>query len=214
MSNDLPVYNLGLHMLRQNFGRRCAEFFPVAFSVVLVTSLEILPLTEATLAAALELDRRALGGFWNEEGYRREIGSTHSDFWVVRKRSGKQLLGLGCLWSILEEAHITVLAVDPAVQRQGIGQVLIYRLLWSAQRRGLEWATLEVRPSNQGAIALYEKFDFIRVGVRKKYYPDGEDALILWRKGLQQPEFAEAMAGYRAWVGDRLAVAGWRLNID
>jgi [ribosomal protein S18]-alanine N-acetyltransferase len=185
-----------------------------------VTLIAITPLTEATLTAAIELDRLALGGFWDIEGYRREIGSTHSDIFVIQAKrspqsatqSATQILGLGCLWSILEEAHITILAIAPQVQQQGLGQALIYALLVSAQRRGLEWATLEVRPSNQAAIALYKKFDFTEVGLRKKYYPDGEDALILWRKNLQQPEFLVALMDYRLWVEARLRRSGWQLE--
>jgi ribosomal-protein-alanine N-acetyltransferase len=122
------------------------------------------------------------------------------------------LLGIACVWAILEEAHITILAVHPNYQRQGLGQVLLYALLQSAWQRGLEWATLEVRASNQVAIALYQKFGFSEVGKRKRYYQDtGEDALILWHNGLQRPDFQQTLKIWQSQIGDRLCQSGWGL---
>lgn len=124
------------------------------------------------------------------------------------------LLGLGCYWAILEEAHITMLAIDPAYQRQGIGQALLYALLASAHKRGLERATLEVRASNHAALSLYQKFDFREAGRRRRYYPDdGEDALVLWRGGIQTPQFSEHLKVWQQQIGDRLCAAGWQLAL-
>ncbi|UBF26803.1 ribosomal protein S18-alanine N-acetyltransferase [Kovacikia minuta CCNUW1] len=121
------------------------------------------------------------------------------------------LVALGCYWAILEEAHITILAVDPNYQRQGVGQALLYALLRSAQGRGLERATLEVRISNQSALSLYEKFGFREAGRRKRYYQDtGEDALVLWRGGLQSPEFSELLYDWQPRIRNRLQGSGWQ----
>lgn len=95
------------------------------------------------------------------------------------------LLGVGCLWAILEEAHITTMAIEPTQQRQKLGQLLLCQLLQSSRKRGLTRATLEVRMSNQKALNLYEKFGFKEAGIRKRYYSDGENARILWQSGLQ-----------------------------
>lgn len=202
--------------------------------------LEIKPLTTVLLPAALELDRRCFGGLWTQDGYERELSSPNSDLLVLQEgqggyKTGQQtsdkavsstapsslassptpLLGMGCLWAILEEAHITTLAIHPDYQRQGLGQALLYALLVSAWRRGQEWATLEVRVSNQTAIALYKKFGFQDVGKRRRYYQDnGEDALILWRSGLQKPEFQQTLQIWQNQVSDRLNQAGWQLNDD
>jgi [ribosomal protein S18]-alanine N-acetyltransferase len=193
-----------------------------------VKPLHIQPLTTELLPAALELDQRCLGGLWSREGYERELASPNSDLLVLRqgeqRREGENrcgldsrmqeaaLLGMGCLWSILEEAHITTLAVEPDYQRQGLGQALLYALIVSAWRRRLEWATLEVRVSNQTAIALYRKFGFQEVGRRRRYYQDnGEDALILWRSGLQKPDFCQVLPDLRQKVNDRLHQSGWHL---
>jgi len=95
------------------------------------------------------------------------------------------LLGMGCLWAILEEAHITTLAVEPSWQGRKLGLLLLCHLLKSGCRRGLTRATLEVRASNQKALGLYQTFGFKEAGIRKRYYSDGENACILWCSGLQ-----------------------------
>ena len=95
------------------------------------------------------------------------------------------LLGMGCLWAILEEAHITTLAIEPAWQGRKLGILLLCHLLQAAYYRGLARATLEVRASNQKALSLYRTFGFKEAGIRKRYYSDGENACILWCSGLQ-----------------------------
>lgn len=123
------------------------------------------------------------------------------------------LIGLGCYWSILEEAHITILAVHPDYQHQGLGQLLLYALLRDAKRRQLEWATLEVKPSNQTALSLYQKFGFTLAGRRQRYYKDtGEDALILWCGGLQKQDFEETLANCYRQAKERLRCGGWQLS--
>lgn len=124
----------------------------------------------------------------------------------------QRLIGLGCFWSILEEAHITLLAVAPAYQGQGLGQLLFYALLKLARIRGMERATLEVRVSNQVALSLYQKFGFQEAGRRRRYYQDtGEDALILWRGGLQNPNFDKNLGEWNQQISDRLALTNWHL---
>ncbi|MGL5083027.1 MAG: ribosomal protein S18-alanine N-acetyltransferase [Microcoleaceae cyanobacterium] len=116
----------------------------------------------------------------------------------------QSIIGLGCLWAILEEAHITLLAIHSDYQGRGLGQGMLYALLQSAWQRGLERATLEVRASNHPALSLYQKFDFKLAGQRKAYYQNPtEDALILWRNGLQYPSFVETLKLWRKQVSDR-----------
>lgn len=144
----------------------------------MLTILTCQLLTEELLPAVLELDQICLGGLWTEAGYRREIESPNSDLLVLQ--AANQVIGLGCLWAILEEAHITTLAIHPDYHRQHLGQLLLTQLLRLAWGRGLTHATLEVRKSNHRALSLYQKFGFRTAGERKKYYSDGENALILW----------------------------------
>jgi ribosomal-protein-alanine N-acetyltransferase len=124
--------------------------------------------------------------------------------------SPPSLLALGCIWSIADEAHITLLGVHPEYRNQGFGQLMLCALLKAAYQRELKWATLEVRISNQAAIELYKKFQFKEVGIRKRYYSNQEDALILWLNDLQNPNFRQTLQGWKRQIGDRLERAGWR----
>lgn len=177
----------------------------------------------------VELDKLCFGGLWTLEGYQRELNSPNSDLLVLlpdgERGSGgageetpipnpkSQILGVGTLWAILEEAHITILAVHPDYRRQGFGQLLLLSLLVKARQRGLERATLEVRISNQAALSLYEKFGFRVAGQRRGYYQDtGEDALILWLSGIQYPQFAENLANWEREIRACLVTSGWKLE--
>jgi ribosomal-protein-alanine N-acetyltransferase len=181
---------------------------------VKLLDLKIQSLTPEHLGELLELDKACFDGFWTMDGYRRELESPNSHFLgLFSPFSSSALLGMGCIWSILEEAHITILAVHPQYHRQGLGQALLYSLLKTASDRGLERATLEVRASNNGAISLYEKFGFKTAGRRPRYYKDNEeDALILWVCDLQQPKFFKILDDWHTIVNDRLSQSCWSLN--
>lgn len=179
--------------------------------------LTLKSLTPDLLSAVLELDRLSLGNLWSADAYLREIDSPKSDLLIFQSDdplNESAVLGLGCSWAILEEAHITIVAVHPAYQRQGLGQAMLLALLQAAHQRGLERATLEVRVSNEMAIALYEKFGFRAAGRRKRYYQDtGEDALVMWRGGIHHPEFPYLLDQWQGQMRDRLSRSGWELEI-
>lgn len=178
--------------------------------------LELKSLTTEHLNAIVELDQVCFGGLWTLEGYRRELDSPNSDLLgLFSPVSSLGLLSMGCFWSILEEAHITILAVHPQYHHQGLGQALLYSLLKTATHRGLERATLEVRASNQPAIHLYQKFGFKTAGVRRRYYKDnGEDALILWLGNLQHPDFCETLDKWYLMVSQRLSQSSWQYALN
>lgn len=210
-----------------------------------MTFLKLKPLTAEQLDAVVKLDHLCFGGLWTRSGYEREIESPNSQLLILEAASsegasglGEQsseistqnpvgvncnsiltpndsLVGLGCFWSILEEAHITILAVHPNYQSQGLGQLLLYALLQEAKRRQMEWATLEVKPSNRTALSVYQKFGFAEAGRRRGYYKDtGEDALILWRNGLQTREFEETLAHCYQHIMHQITSRGWQLPSD
>lgn len=157
------------------------------------------------------IDLACLGDFWSMDAYAREIDSPNSSL-IALITAENVVLGFGCLWAILEEAHITILAVRPEYQQQSLGRYLVWGLLQEANTKGLEWATLEVRASNHAAINLYESFDFIEIGRRRNYYQaSNEDALILWRKGLHLPEFLAMLEVWQQDIQSRLAVKGWEI---
>ena len=89
------------------------------------------------------------------------------------------LLGYACGICVCEEAEVANIAVLPASRGKGLGASLLSALLYEAKSRGAEKCFLEVRVSNAPAVALYQKFGFTQVNVRKRYYPDGEDAFLM-----------------------------------
>ena len=105
--------------------------------------LELKPITTQMLKAVVELDQLCFGGLWTLEGYEREIDSPNADLLGLSFPSCPPLLvGIGCLWAIVDEAHITILAVHPRYQCQGFGQFILLAMLGLAQQRGLERASL------------------------------------------------------------------------
>jgi len=148
------------------------------------------------LNAVVTLDRLCFGQLWTLDAYQRELDSPNSELLGISW--GEELIGFGCYWAIVEEAHLTILAIHPHYQHQGLGQSLLCALLDSARQRGLERATLEVKASNHRALGLYQKFGFLTAGRRRNYYQEtGEDALVLWLKGLQSPQFPEHLTQWQ-----------------
>lgn len=202
-------------------------------------SLSLQPLTLSQLPQSVALDRICFGGLWTVDGYQRELESPNSDLLVLCHENhglpsapaGDRLttdalildnqpedetyplVGVGCEWAIVDEAHITLVGVHPRYQRQGLGGVLVWAVLMLGRQRGLDWATLEVRPSNQSARSLYDKFGFELVGQRRRYYADtGEDALILWLKQLQSDAVGDRLQTLGQGIYQQLLQQGWQLR--
>lgn len=90
------------------------------------------------------------------------------------------MAGYGGFWRILDEGHITNIAVAGALRGRGIGKAILKEMIKRAQALNIERMTLEVRVNNTAALKLYEKYGFVTLGTRPKYYENGEDALIMW----------------------------------
>jgi [ribosomal protein S18]-alanine N-acetyltransferase len=158
-------------------------------------NLSLQHLTADWLDRVVELDRICLGQLWSAAQYQREFASENSDILILIDVDRQSILAFGCVWAIVDEAHITILAVHPDYRHQGFGQLLLWGLLRSAVDRELARATLEVGVTNTAAIQLYEQFGFQTAGRRKKYYATtGEDALILWKGQLQYKTCAIELA--------------------
>lgn len=92
-----------------------------------------------------------------------------------------EVVGYMGMWIIVDEAHITNIAVHPQARRQQIAELAVRQMMLVAKERGAERMTLEVRKSNEAAIGLYEKVGFVNYGLRKNYYIEPrEDAIIMW----------------------------------
>jgi ribosomal-protein-alanine N-acetyltransferase len=143
----------------------------------------------ADLDQVCALEAESFTNPWTREMLEREL--RHSDVarvYVLRLADGTIAAFCTC-WIIFDELHVNTIAVSPARRRQGLGMRLMRHVLAAATRAGAERATLEVRRSNLAAIRLYEQLGFRVTAVRPRYYTKPEeDALILWRHGLDAAE--------------------------
>ena len=140
----------------------------------------IRPLQPGDLADCQELDRRALGGLWSKDQWQRELAEQDRPGLGIWRAAG--LRAMACGWLILDELHITVVAVDPAFRRRGLGRGVLAGLLAHSQAAGARHATLEVAAPNGAARGLYAEMGFQEAGIRRDYYRNGDDALIQWLK--------------------------------
>ncbi len=100
------------------------------------------------------------------------------------------IVGMAGFWVMVNEAHITTLAVRDAYRRQGVGEQLLIEIIEMAAQLNANVVTLEARISNKQAQALYQKYGFQKVGVRRAYYTDnGEDAIIMTTDSLTSTTF-------------------------
>lgn len=131
------------------------------------------------------LDTLCFAAPWSEESFRQEVMENDLALYLVAETAGV-VVGYAGVWAILDEGHITNVAVHPDHRRRGVARALLDVLIKSCEEEGIGCQTLEVRPSNQAALALYAGFGFQPEGRRKGYYEDnGEDALIMWRRAEQ-----------------------------
>jgi ribosomal-protein-alanine N-acetyltransferase len=142
-------------------------------------ALEIRPLSYADLPQVIAVERRAFPTPWSLAMFVLEL-SKPSGVCLAALRGG-ELVGYVICSRYDTVWHVMNVSVDPDVQRQGIATELLAALLARIDD-GSAQITLEVRPTNDAAIALYARFGFRSAGTRPRYYQDnGEDALIMWR---------------------------------
>lgn len=142
---------------------------------------DIRPATFADVKAIANIENLAFTNPWSRWCFYSELANPLSTTLVATPRdSPKSIVGYLIYWVAAQEMHILNLAVHPQWRRRGVAKALLAQGLAQAQARGAQVAWLEVRPSNQAALALYETHGFLPVGRRRGYYEDtGEDAVIM-----------------------------------
>ena len=150
--------------------------------------LSIEPMQPQDLDEVLAIERASFSMPWSRGAFLYELEQNRvARCYVVRDEA--RVVGYICLWEVVDEMHITNVAVYPEARRQGIGRLLLGSTVEAARKRAMRLVVLEVRPSNVEARALYESFGFRVVGRRRGYYYDtGEDALVMEMALAQEGE--------------------------
>lgn len=145
------------------------------------SDLTVVPMRRRHLRGVLRIEQQVYPRPWSYGLYLGELAHRGSGRTYVVARTGHRVVGYAGLMRVADDAHITTLAVDPALHGRRLGTRLLLVLARQARRQGVEGLTLEVRMSNEPGKALYRRFGFAPAGIRKNYYAEvNEDALVMW----------------------------------
>jgi len=129
----------------------------------------------------LKIEEEAFSLPWTREAFMQEMTTNLHAYYVVAENGDGQIVGFCGMWLVMDESHITNVAVTENAKGQGIGEGLMREAIRVAKEHEVVLMTLEVRVSNVIAQNLYRKLDFQNGGIRKGYYSDNmEDALVMW----------------------------------
>lgn len=149
-----------------------------------MSNIEILSLKHEHIDNVLAIDILSFPTPWSRTSFENEIGNNKFARYVVAKKDNV-LIGYAGMWLILDEGHITNIAVHPEYRGIGAGAFLLEALMELCRIEFAHNMTLEVRKSNIVAQNLYRKYGFVEEGLRKGYYADNkEDAIIMWNHNV------------------------------
>lgn len=153
-------------------------------------TIKIKPMTQMDLDNVISIEAASYGEHhWSKESFFNELSNELARYYCAFDCDGN-LMGYAGTWQILEEAHITNIAVSPDYRRKKVGEALLTTIINDCRNNGIKYITLEVRVSNTPAINLYEKYGFKSLGTRKGYYQNNnEDALIMWTENMFYDKF-------------------------
>lgn len=137
--------------------------------------------------AIMPIERDIYPSPWTYGNFRDAIGSGYPA-WVVQVDGSADPIGYALVMNVLDECHLLNLSVARGWQGQGIGRWMLAWLLERAGREGAVGMFLEVRPSNASAVGLYQSMGFVRIGLRRDYYPcpgGGREDAIVMRKAIE-----------------------------
>ena len=155
-----------------------------------ILRVKIKPMHRDDVESVVALEAKAYGEHhWSKDSFYNELSNELAKYFSVFNEKDELIAYCGS-WHILEEAHITNIAVSPEYRRMHIGEALLKTIIDECYRNMVKYITLEVRAGNTPAIGLYEKYGFKSLGLRKGYYQDNnEDALIMWTENIFYDKF-------------------------
>ena len=153
-----------------------------------MTTVELRRLELRDLAAIEEIERVSYPTPWSRSMFASELAKPSSLCLGAYDADTGRLVGYLVISRYVDAWHVMNVAVEPGHRRHGIATTMLERLFELTAGRGRRGYTLEVRVSNSGAVALYERLGFKPRGVRRGYYTDNrEDALIMWKDPIAEP---------------------------
>jgi ribosomal-protein-alanine N-acetyltransferase len=154
-------------------------------------SYQIRQMLEKDISDIMTIEAVSFGTHhWTRESFKSELRNKTGNYYIVKDVEINKVVGYGGFWLIMDEAHVTTIAIHPNYRRKHLGELLLQQLIDRCTEKQAKWITLEVRVSNIGAQNLYFKYGFSSLGVRRKYYQDNdEDALIMWTQDIHTPAF-------------------------
>lgn len=166
-----------------------------------ILEIEVLAMRRRHLPAALRIEGKVYPRPWSAGLFLSELAQKGSRAYFVARHDGR-VVGYAGVMILGDEGHVTNIAVDPSVHRNKVGTQLLLALVEASRDRKVRSMTLEVRRANTGAQAMYRRFGFQTVGVRRGYYVEtGEDAYIMWAEGVWTPEYEKRLDEIRMGVG-------------
>ena len=160
----------------------------------------IAPMATSDIAVVTRIERASFSTVWPSDAFYNELNTNKLAHYFVG-RLHDRVIAYGGIWVILEDSHVTTLAVDPEFRGRRFGEVLLLRLIDEAIARNAAWMTLEVRESNAVAQKLYRKYGFTTVTMRTGYYSDdNESALIMWAGSLRSELYRNRLRVLRSRV--------------
>ena len=139
-------------------------------------------LNEHDVAEVLKIEHASFTLPWTEDAFKNEFTQNKFAVYMGLEDEGT-LIGYCGVWIIVDEAHITNIALLPKYRGKKLGEALLTMVMETAREKGAKTMTLEVRVTNHIAQSLYRKLGFQNGGIRKNYYTDNqEDALVMWVK--------------------------------
>lgn len=144
------------------------------------------------LRKVLEIEEQLYPRPWTNHTFVSELSQMRAgNRYYLVAYVGDTMVGYGGLMFSVDDAHVTNIAVDPAWQGRGVATEIMLDLVLLAHDRGCVAMTLEVRHTNVVAQNLYRRFGFVPAGVRKRYYENTDDAIVMWAHGVDTAEFMD-----------------------